>query len=332
MWRILYFILPLFIGGCANFTYYLDAVNGHYALLEKSRPIDSVISEDSSEDLKNKLITFQHARLFAIQELLLPDNGSYKSYADIGRVYATWNVITTEKFSIKAKESCFLFAGCLNYKGFFSKKQAEEYANKLKLAGYDTYVAGSRAYSTLGWFDDPLLNTMMYKSEANRVGILFHELAHQKIYVDDDSNFNEAFATFIEKEGVKRWLEKQDKQQELKKYYLSNKRQNEFNKLLRKARTKLQNIYALKEKEHTKVTKKEMVFVNLKKEYEQLKIKWQGYDGYDKWMEQDLNNAHLALTATYYDLVPMFNQVLLDSNNDLKNFYKKVAALSKRQE
>ena len=328
MQRILYFILPLFIGGCSNFTYYVDTINGHHELLEKSRPIDSVISGDISEDLKKKLVTFQKARLFAIQELLLPDNNSYKSYADIGRPYATWNVIATPEYSIEPKKWCFLIVGCLNYRGYFSKQQAEAFAKQLKTEGYDTYVAGARAYSTLGWFDDPLLNTMMFKSEASRVGILFHELAHQKMYVEDDSSFNEAFATVIEQEGTRRWFKATGKDDELKEYILSIKRNNEFNLLLRKTRDSLIALYNSTVPDEIKRAKKADIFSQLKQDYQKLKKQWQGYNTYDKWMSQDLNNAHLAIAATYNEFVPVFKKLLIENKNDLKEFYNRVSDLS----
>ena len=328
MRSILYFLLPLIISGCSNFTYYMDVINGHHELLEKSQPINSVITEDISKDLKNKLVTFKQARLFATQELLLPDNDSYKSYADIGRPFAVWNVIATEKYSVDPKQWCFFIVGCLSYRGYFSKQEAEEYAWKLRGKGYDTYVSGARAYSTLGWFDDPLLNTMMYKSEARRVGIMFHELAHQKLYVEDDTSFNEAFAMTIEQEGVKRWLAVHNKRQQMKEYLLANKRKKEFNLLLQETRSKLIHIYRGNEQESIKEERKMNIFSELKKNYKNLKNHWQGYSGYDEWMTQDLNNAHLAIVATYHDLVPVFKKILKNNNYDLVTFYKKAEKLS----
>ena len=325
---ILCFVFPVFLSGCSNFTYYVNAINGHHELLEKSRPIELVIAEDIPEDLKNKLRTFQQARVFASQELLLPDNNSYKSYADIGRPYVTWNVIATPEFSVEPKKWCFFIVGCLSYRGYFSKKQAEVFAMQLKNEGYDTYVAGARAYSTLGWFDDPLLNTMMYKSEASRVGVLFHELAHQKLYVKDDSSFNEAFATVIEQEGVRRWFGATNQSQQMKEYLLLNNRKKAFNLLLEKTRTSLKQIYQGKESDSIKQQRKIIVFAELQKSYQKLKKQWQGYSGYDDWMSQDLNNAHLAIIATYNDFVPVFNKILVQYNNDLKKFYIHIIKLS----
>lgn len=314
------------LSGCSTVGYYMNAIHGHLEILDKSRPIDDVISDNNSEELTNKLKNFQQAREFATNYLLLPANNSYTEYADIGRQYAVWNVIATPRFSVEPKKWCFLFAGCISYRGYFNKQEADEYAEQLADQGYDVYVAGARAYSTLGWFDDPLLNTMMYKSEAARVAILFHELAHQKIYVENDSAFNEAFASTIEQEGVRRWFIYRKQNSELTEYEKHLTRKNELNSLLLKYRNKLKNIYNKQADTKVVLEKKKKLFEYLKHDYAALKIKWKGYDGYDKWMEQDLNNAHLAIVATYNDLVPVFTRKL-NETRDIAKFYKYILKL-----
>jgi predicted aminopeptidase len=323
----LYFIVAGLLSGCANFTYYVDTINGHYALLEKSQPIDALLADEVPAELREKLENLRQAREFASRELLLPDNDSYKSYADIGRPYATWNVIATPRLSVKPRQWCFLVVGCISYRGYFSKQKAEAYAYQLQQQGYDTYVTGSRAYSTLGWFDDPLLNTMMYQSEARWVGILFHELAHQKLYIEGDSAFNEAFATAIEQEGIRRWFVSTNKENLVQQYLPDHRRREQFNALLKTTRARLSDLFKSDKPESEKLELKKKLFADLKNNYWELKKTWSGYSGYDQWMSQDLNNAHLAIVATYHDLVPGFKRILEESNYELNAFYKKIEML-----
>ena len=199
--------MALTVSACSSFGYYMDLMAGHSELLEQQKPISEIlIDKETNLKLRELLETSQNIRNFASNRLDLPENDSYRMYADLKRRYAVWNVIAAKEFSVEPKKWCFLFVGCLSYRGYFSKEDAMAYASELKNEGYDVYVVGASAYSTLGWFDDPLLNTMMYKSEARRAGVIFHELAHQVVYIEGDSAFNEAFATTVEEEGIQRWM------------------------------------------------------------------------------------------------------------------------------
>lgn len=329
MSRIFIILIALIsLSGCSSLTYYSEILNGHFELLDKQRPVKEVIQDKALKpELRDALIISQEMRDFASQELLLPSNDSYRSYADIGREYAVWNVIATEEFSVKSKQWCFVFVGCLNYRGYFSKVAAEKYANELQQQGYDTHVAGAKAYSTLGWFNDPLLNTMMFKSEALRAGIIFHELAHQKVYIDDDSAFNEAFATTVEREGVKRWFMKQHDPDKFANYLQSKQRDVEFNQLLRQTRQELSALYQQQIPVTEKRLSKQKIFAELKLKYAVLKKSWDDYIGYDKWMAQNLNNAHLSLLATYHELVPVFEKIMEEQQGDLASFYQRIATI-----
>ena len=320
----------LTVSACTSFGYYMDLMAGHSELLEQQKPVTEILAEkDIKPKLRKLLEMSQDMRDFASKSLHLPENDSYRTYADIKRPFAVWNVVAAKEFSVKPKKWCFLLVGCLSYKGYFTKEAATAYANELKEQGYDVYVAGAKAYSTLGWFDDPLLNTMMYNSEARRAGIIFHELAHQVVYIDNDSAFNEAFATTVEQEGIRRWLEKKGKSNQYDKYLLNKNRDSQLNQLLQKTRKKLQALYKTKIGDKEKRQEKKNIFVLMQKEYQQLKDTWDGYDAYDKWMAQELNNAHLLLIATYHDLVPTFKAMLKTQNNDLKKFYVVVEQLGK---
>ena len=329
MFRFSFLILSAFtVSACTSFGYYMDLMAGHSELLEQQKPIVDILAEDDIKPkIRNLLQTSQKIRDFASKELHLPENDSYRMYADLKRRYAVWNVVAAKEFSVEPRKWCFLFVGCLSYRGYFSKKDATDYANELKKEGYDVYVAGASAYSTLGWFDDPLLNTMMYKSEARRAGIIFHELAHQVVYIDDDSAFNEAFATAVEEEGIHRWMTKTGKTKQYEAHLLDKKRDTQLNQLLQDTREKLNVLYATKMSIEEKRKGKKHLFSLMQNKYQKIKKAWGGHNAFDKWMSQDLNNAHLLLISTYHELVPTFKAVLRKENNDLKKFYLAVEKL-----
>lgn len=306
----------------------MDLMAGHSELMEQQKPIKEILADkEIKPKLRELLETSQNIRDFATKSLHLPENDSYRLYADLKRRYAVWNVVAAKEFSTEPKKWCFLFVGCLNYRGYFSKDDAEAYANELKKEGYDTFLAGAKAYSTLGWFDDPLLNTMMYRSEARRAGIIFHELAHQVVYIENDSAFNEAFATTVEQEGIRRWMLKSGKAKQYQAYLRNKKRDTEINDLLQATREELKELYKIKENDKEKRENKKHIFLKMKKKYQQLKNSWNGYSAYDLWMKQGLNNAHLLLISTYHELVPTFQTVLKKENNNLKKFYRAVEKL-----
>ena len=333
MSRILHIFFALnlagLLSGCGSFSYYIGAINGHAEILNNQRPVSEVIdSPETPENVRDALSNFQEARHFAVNELYLPDNESYRYYTDIKRDYAVWNVVAAPVLSVEPHQWCFLFAGCFNYRGYFTEQQAKQFADQLSDQGYDTYVAGSRAYSTLGWFDDPLLSTMLLQDEASRIGILFHELAHQKLYLDNDPAFNEAFAVFIEQEGVTRWFAARGESVALKQYQETLQRRSGFHSLLLETRNALDAVYSSDLPDSGKREKKKLLFEQLKKNYAKLKTEWGGYAGYDKWMGQELNNAHLALVATYREQVASFDLLLDRLNGDLQAFYKEVERIA----
>ncbi len=325
-------LLILTLSGCSSFGYYLDLMAGHSEMMEKREQVTTVINnENTPAALKNILKNSIKIRDFASKNLYLPENKSYRLYADIKRRYAVWNVVATPEFSVKAKKWCFLFVGCLNYRGYFRQQQARDFAKNLQQQGFDVMVGGASAYSTLGWFDDPLLNTMLYQSEARRAGVIFHELAHQKVYIENDTAFNEAFAMAVEEEGVRRWFKSQGKEEKYQQYLQNKKRNQALNDLLLSTRERLEKLYQQDIDDKQKRAGKKKIFSELKKQYQRLKQKWKGDDRYDQWMQQNLNNAHLLLIATYNELVPAFKKLLQKQGNDLRKFYQKVAELGEQE-
>jgi len=321
-------VFVMLLSGCGTVSYYSHIMNGHHELMEAEEDIEDILADHKyDEAIRVRLSRALEIRKFASAELALPDNDSYKTFVKLNRKYPVWNVVAAEKFSIHARQWCFLFVGCISYRGYFNEQDAEAKANELKAEGYDVTVSPAAAYSTLGWFDDPLLSSMLYKEEAHLAGIIFHELAHQKVYIDDDSSFNEAFATTVELEGVRRWLEAQGDTKGIKKYRQYKQRQREFNDLLQSTRNKLQEIYRNKKDKVTLLSRKKQIINAMKSEYKKLKKQWGGYSGYDKWMQRDINNAHLVLVATYHELVPSFEVLLRQQGRQLDLFYTEVTRL-----
>jgi predicted aminopeptidase len=326
---LLIFISILLLPACSNLSYYFDAANGHMDLLDKAEPIDEILQRpDLDGKFRQQLITFQQARDFASQYLYLPGNDSYRSFSDLGREYVVWNVVATNEFSIKPQKWCFLFVGCLTYRGYFEKHKVDAFADELKQQGQDVYVSGVSAYSTLGWFDDPVVSSMLYNNEARRVGIVFHELAHQLMYRKNSTTFNESFAMVVEEEGIRRWFESRNKQALLEQYKEDKAKSRQFHQMLVQTKNRLNMLYTQDLDDTEKRQKKQRYLQAIKSEYTKLRQQWNGYSGYDKWMSQELNNAHFVLVQTYHDLVPMFKAMLKQKNNDLESFYDEVIVVS----
>jgi predicted aminopeptidase len=330
--RFRFLFAPLALAGilalssCSTLGYYSQAVGGHLDIMLRARPLERVIADEREPaDLRAKLRIARDARRFAAEQLKLPRNRSYERYADLGRPSVTWNVTATHALSVEPLEWCYPLAGCFNYRGYFSRAEAERYADGLRRRGFDVYVSGASAYSTLGWFDDPLLSTMVRRSEAELVATLFHELAHQKIYVGADSAFNEAFAVAVAEEGVRRWFHGSS---EYTHYLRTQERLRSVSALLLATRDRLAALYGQALPDAEKLAGKRAILDGLRSDYQLLKAKWGGYDRFDPWLPADLNNAHLALTATYHELVPGFKAMLAFEQGDLEQFYASVQALT----
>jgi len=316
--------------GCTNIGYYYQAVEGQMQIWHRSRPIKQVIDDARTPaQIRERLEMVLRMRDFASAELALPDNGSYRKYADLERPFVVWNVFAAGEFSVTAKEWCFPFAGCVGYRGYFSQAGAERFAEDLKRQGLDVFVAGIPAYSTLGWFDDPVLNTVMRYPDAQLAQLIFHELAHQVVYVSADTVFNESFAVAVELEGVDRWLARDGDPAKRAAFELYEQRKAGFIDLVMKYRESLKALYASAASDAQKRGKKAEIFAAMKAEYLTLKSSWGGYAGYDRFFATDLNNAHLVPVATYSELVPGFRRLLAENGGDFKRFYAAVKELAR---
>ncbi len=308
--------------GCASIAFYTQAVHGQYNMLISRQPIDAMIADpDTPRDLKNSLNLAMGIRTFAIETLKLPGQDSYRTYVDVKQPYVVWAVFAAPPFSIQPKTWCYPVVGCAAYRGYFSKQDAENYAGQLKNQGYDVYISGVKAYSTLGWFDDPVLSTFIDQGKTRLAALMFHELAHRIFYVKDDTTFNESFAEAVEQEGLRRWFIAENDPTAYSRYLSAQNRQKQFVQLIMKYRRKLEFLYAgeipLQEKKH----QKEKLFNQLRAEYRSMKKKWNGFSGYDEWFNNDLNNAKLITIAAYNDLVPAFLNILKAEEGDLQHFY-----------
>lgn len=315
--------------GCAKLGYYTQAVDGHLEILAKRRSIAVLLDDPATDpELRARLAPVLEMRAFASEELGLPDNKSYRTYVDLERPYAVWNVFAAPELSLEPIDWCFVFVGCVSYRGYFSESGAQKFANKLAQDNYDVYVAGIAAYSTLGWFHDPMLNTILRRTEPEVAGLIFHELAHQVVYARDHTEFNESFALTVEIEGIKRWLAAQGSADRFGKYLIRKKRRDEFVQLIMKLRDRLDEIYDSETSDDKKRVAKQQAFIRIREDYWELKKSWEGYSGYDAWFARDLNNAHLVPVGLYNRYVPAFQALLNQHDGDLKAFYGSVEELS----
>ncbi len=320
----------IWLTGCVNLPYYAQAVNGHMDVLRRTQPISTIITDpDVDQNLKHALSRVVELREFASRELKLPDNKSYTSYADLQRPYVVWNVFASPELSLELKQWCFIKAGCVNYRGFFSKTEAERYAEKLKNKGYDVFVGGIRAYSTLGWFNDPVLNTFLGYSEIKLAGLIFHELAHQVVYVPGDSVFNESFATVVEHEGIRRWIASNGSTADQVAFNARQDRRSIFTALVLKHRKRLQKLFSADISNAEKRILKAQIFDDLRAEFSQLKATNAEFSYYDQWFAQELNNARLATISIYTQLLPAFQSLLTQHNRNMDAFFEMVQEIGK---
>jgi predicted aminopeptidase len=288
--------------------YYLQSAAGHMNLLRSARPISDWLADPSTpEPLRRKLTLVTEIRAYASSELGLPNNGSYTKYADLKRPFVVWNVVATPELSLQLRQWCFPIAGCVTYKGYYNKDDAEAFARPLKEQGDDVQIGGVPAYSTLGYFDDPVLNTFINYPDAELARLIFHELSHQVVYVKGDSTFNESFATAVETIGVERWLRFKADEKLAADYRAFAGRRVDFLALLKNYRAQLDAAYKSLADDNAKRSAKRALIAAMRVDYETLKItRWNGFKGYDRFFAQELGNAHLASVATYTELVPSF--------------------------
>ncbi len=313
----------LLLQGC----YYVQAINGHRDVMKSRQPIDEVLENPgAASELKDKLRLVQQARQFATEQLLLPDNDSYTTYADLERDYVVWNVFAAPEFSVDAKQWCFPVAGCVAYRGYFAQDSAEAKAESLRKDGYDVAVGGVAAYSTLGRFADPVLNTMMRWSDTQLVAVIFHELAHQVLYVKGDSRFNESFATAVADIGIRRWLTMRDEDEILRNYRNSRERQRALVRIVEQARSDLAALYDSDIEPQVMRNNKERIFATLIRDVEALNE--QSAAPGRIALAEPLNNARLVSLGLYEGWSEAFRNIYDECVQELECFYSRSRELA----
>lgn len=317
------------LSSCSETGYLMQCVTGHLNILRRAEPIDAMLlREDLSADLKEQLRQVIAIRDFAADKLSLPDNGSYRHYADLERPYVVWNVVAAPEFSLDLKEWCFPFAGCVTYRGYFEESGAQAMAATLAAQGFDTELYGVQAYSTLNWLKDPVLSTFPVGDEFRLAALLFHELAHQIVYVPGDTVFNESFAKAVELAGLHLWLQNRGGEEKWQRYLQHDARYSELQGLLSSVSAELALFYdqPLSADELRRLKSETLGKVPFR--YELLKESWGGYSAFDRWMSRGWNNARLGSNRTYLEFVANFQAILQEEGQDLGAFYEKVKALA----
>ncbi len=320
------------MSGCSAAGYYWQAVTGHLDILQRTRPVpDWLAAPETADTLRERLRLSQRIRDFAVAEMKLPDNASYRSYADLGRPFVVWNLVAAPSDSLKLKTWCFVVVGCVSYRGYFAEADARAEAAALAAQGWEVQVYGVPAYSTLGWMNafggDPLLNTFLFHHEGDLARLIFHELAHQVLYVADDSSFNESFATAVERLGVRRWLRTQASPATRVAYEAHEARRQQFRALTRQTRAELDALFVSRPPDL--IARKAEIMARFRDRHADLKASWGGFAGYDRWVAQ-ANNASLAGQGTYDDGVPAFEALYERAGGDWSRFYDAVRALAEQ--
>ncbi|MDE2274079.1 MAG: aminopeptidase [Gammaproteobacteria bacterium] len=321
-------LLTLALGGCALPGYYGQAVNGELGLLSARVPIRRLLAgPETPAALKARLQLAAEIRRYASAQLGLPKNGSYTSYVALDRQYVSWNVFATRAFSLQPLTWCFLVAGCAPYRGYFRQGAAQAFAAKLRAQGDDVYVGGVPAFSTLGWFDDPLLSSMLGWGDTTLANFIFHELAHAELYLKGDADFNESFAVTVADVGVRRWLAASGRESQLPAYESGQRHRHMIVLLVDTARGKLSDLYASGDPPAVMVKHKQQIFAQLRKSYAVLRPQLGTDTGYDRFFSGTLNNASLLAVTTYTRWVPAFRALLAAKGGDLPAFYRAVKQL-----
>jgi predicted aminopeptidase len=317
----------LFLPSCQTLDFYSQAVGGQLEVFRKSRPIPPIIADpDTPPSLRRQLVAVQEIRQFANDQLSLPGKESYGTYADLGRKHVTWVLYAANEFSLEPKTWWYPTLGHLDYRGFFHEGDAARLAAQLRDQGYDVTTGGVDAYSTLGWFHDPVLNCFVDYSDVDLAELVFHELTHRKLFRNGDTAFNESLATAYAEEGVRRWLRHQNRQSDLRRYEELLVRRTQFYDQIDISRAKLEALYAGTKPPEQKRREKAAILKQLQAHLRDLRRRWGGH-GLESWLEGDLNNAHIVSIMTYQKNGPVFHRLLKECNGDADLFFKRAAKL-----
>lgn len=326
-------LLMVCFSGCSTIGYYQQSISGHLKLISKRERIVDIVNDSArDEKLIQQLKLSERLRSFASQQLTLPENDSYRSYVQLDRPYVTWNVFAAPEYSIALQQWCFLIVGCVPYRGYFDESEANRYAEQLVKQGLDVYVAGVPAYSTLGWFDDPLLSSMLDRGEIVTASYIFHELAHQQYYLKGDGNFNEAFATAVEEIGVRAWLHAHERTEDIRRYEEWLLQKSVFSTFIKDNRDEFEMLYLQNFDTEKMQVEKQILIAEMRRKFIKLSDNNKHIERYSKWMSGPLNNAQLGAISLYRELVPSFHRIFALCGNDLERFFNYVKIIGKLPE
>jgi predicted aminopeptidase len=331
MMGLLCLVMLVCFSGCQAFSFYRQAIAGEYQILAHQESITNLMANPKTPaELKAKFGQVIKIRRFAAEELKLPVDDAYLKYTDLRRPCVVWNVNVAPVLSLEPKTWWFPVVGRASYRGYFDEAGARRYAARWEKKGWDVYVDGVEAYSTLGWFRDPLMNTFIFEPEADLAELIFHELGHRRLYVNGDTDFNEAFATEVAAEGLRRWFAASSNPRAYQEHQAVLARDKQFVQLVMDTRQELEAVYGdARLPDAEKLRRKEEIIGKLRARYAAVKKAWGGETGYDGWFAEPINNAKLNTVSMYYDLVPAFQALLLAQGGDMEKFYGAVAALGK---
>ncbi|MDY7094457.1 MAG: aminopeptidase [Acidobacteriota bacterium] len=314
--------LLVLASGCSGVRFYTQSLRGGLEVLLQRQPIEELVADPATPPpVRRGLTTALSARAFASAELHLPENDSYRSYSDLGRPYALWNVVAAPELSMRPVEWCFPFAGCVTYRGYFSRQRAEAFARTLERRGLDVRISPVTAYSTLGWFADPVLNTFVELPAPRLAALVFHELAHQRLYLPGDTTFNESFATVVELAGVERWLEEHGEGDQVAAQRRAKALEARFVDLVLEHRQQLEEIYATDRGKAWKRWHKGRILGELRDAHRRLEREDPIWAAYEPWFSRPLNNADLAAVGAYHRYQEGFQRLLEQCRGELPCFY-----------
>ncbi len=333
--RLLVLMSLFATASCSTLGFYSQAVVGQVSLLAKRRAIDAVIADPATDNvLREKLALVQAVREFAATELGLPVDDTFGSYVDTGRDFVVWNVFAANEFSTRLETFCYPIAGCVSYRGYFSEEKAQAFARSLTADGLEVFVGGVAAYSTLGWFADPVLNTFVTRDDVRLAALLFHELAHKALYLPGDTRFNESFATAVERQALKRWLSERvtstgGRADVFENYLARQAREESVIQLIGDTRSALDALYQSELPADAMRSQKASLIEDMRVKYDALRLTWTGATEFQYWMQGDINNARMGTVADYHGWVPAFDEVFRSVNGDIKRFVAEATRLSK---
>ena len=315
--------LLLSLGGCADMGYYWHSARGHLAVMNQRVDIDELVADETTDAvLRERLLLVKEIRRFSVERLKLPQNDSYLSYVELDRPWLIQNLFAAPEFSTRLHQWCYPVIGCASYRGYYDEKRLADYVEELESRGLEVYTGRVSAYSTLGWFDDPVLSSFIDWPDHRLAGLLFHELTHQQIYIDDDTTFNESLASAVQQVGTELWLESRKQYDELERIARWLQYRAEVIELIQATRARLQTLYATDASDDEKRRDKQTIFEQARSEHTRLAMQHGINGGYSGWFAGEMNNAKIGSVAAYNSQMPAFINMIRAHGNDFERFYR----------